>query len=211
MTQKAVLVLVDELFRRSAAGVFAQRKSDGTMVLRSKRQAYWVQNLGLAARLQSRTVDQHHRPQAMRLTAGYAALDDADLELATTDTLVAELYRRAKDDWVLGLVRHSRRKTGPWSGLCWHGDGIVCAGLASALAQRIQAGEMAKRLKTLPLDTPELELPKFFNLVMRHIRAESTPCRTWMAGVIRTAEHIAGTYGPECVPDTDLKEFVNID
>jgi hypothetical protein len=214
-----IVWLINELFLRSMAGVFAFRQ-DGMLSFRTRPKSSWPLNLGLAVRLQHATIQPVLRPQRERdvqsvgdLTGTYATLDPEQHDTATTDHLLAELYRRAEtSEWVLGLWR-PRKFRGHWSGLCWNGSPLICAGLASTLVADLGKKALAARDEQRPEGEGLVEdLEGLMGPTLRNAE-NSRPCRTYMAGLCGLAAVHAGTYGDEGDPgtDDDLAAFVRID
>lgn len=204
--------VVKELIARSLSGVFALRNKNGKVKVQYKRSAPWSMTLGLASRLQTAIADDvmlnRRYPDRTKLIAGCDPLDSTNLELATMDALLAELYRKEDRPWVLGLSRPMRIQ-GEWTALCCSGDRVVCAGLASILVGAIEHEDYAPQLR----DKPPLEkLAELFGAVLCHVDTESSLSLTWMAGITRMAEDVIGNLpAPIATPVDDLRKFVSID
>ncbi len=206
--------IVQELFSRSVAGVFALRENE-QLIVQPRPGANWSLNLGLAARLQQAPIKPMLRPHRDRdvqtvddLTGPYGPLDPGQYETATTDHLLAELYRHGSQmAWVLGLFR-PRKFRGHWSGLCWNGRPITCSGLASCLV-----GQIADQIQQLRAKQGSQEVALSDDLrvlltpVLRNASA-ARPSRTFMAGLCTVAAIYAGTYGDDADPGTDANGMI---
>jgi hypothetical protein len=140
--------VVNELFRRHVAGVFACLSEDGELQQRSKPGAGWPLALGLAVRLQhaffgnsvadERQLLRSTQEEVRTELAIHDGGDDAsDLSSYPTDALLAELYRHP-GQWVLALRRNrTAEHLPPWDGCLWNGPTIICMGLAAFLQQMI--------------------------------------------------------------------------
>ncbi len=221
---KVLQAIIHELFARSIAGVFALADGDDLKV-KVRPRSSWVLNAGLATRLAHAPIQPVARPlrdhdvQTIEdLTGTYERLDPEHYDTATTDHLLAELYRHGGEaTWVLGLFR-PRKYRGHWSGLCWQGRPTACAGLACyALAHISQRVLEARREQTQADTSVSDDLQPLFGLALRN--AGQSPSRTYMAGLCAVAAIRAGTHGEDADPtmwpmdggDGGLAEFVKID
>lgn len=205
--------LVNELFGRSVAGIFAWKPPDQRSKTFQHNEGYWLLHLGLVVRLEhaaaSAVYDPEARPDFKQLIGGYPELNTDNLELASTDQLLAELWRKAEGSWVLGLYRLRRTQVGHWAGLCWNGVPQACVSLARMVSHSIELAAIQDRIKRdLPLGSLKEELGKTLSLIPRHLEAENPPSRTWMLGLLRISEAICHARG---TPTDDLADFVRID
>jgi hypothetical protein len=214
-------LIVDELFARSEAGVFAVLHDDNKGIkLLPRPLSRWSLNLGLAARLQTAPLDFINEPSRSRglqtteeLTQPYPPLEEqTSLATVTTDHLLSELYRRSEDkQWVLGLFRPPRHKGIPWEGLCWNGKALVCSGLASGLVEYITSCVIEHQGKHRSGDaTLADDLAELFQCAFVNANA-SPPCRTFLSGVCAMASVHAGSFGGRKQGGPDLASFVRID
>ncbi len=213
------LALVDAIIRRSVAAVFALRTPAGVLMIRHQElSASWPLFMGLAVQIQSQTaqaaIDNSQMPSQYALDVICARYRDQtleDLDLATTDHLLAELYRLARGDWVLGFFRHKRKNNGHYSGVCWNGTPIGCVGLGGVLVQTLQAKVYLALLKTREPGLTALDETEKMMLAVKDHAGEKNPSWLWMTGVLHMAEHTMRETGSKRLPGDDLRKFVSID
>jgi hypothetical protein len=202
--------LVDELFARSFAAVFAWRDPDGQVQLRPLEGTGSSIGLGLACRLENEcaraTLDPSRQPDIPKLLEGYGPLEACSLDLVTMDGLLAELIRITPGDWVLGMVRLRKDSRSHWSGLFWNGAAPICTGLAAVLASFIELKIRARRVAGDPTFGEQIVKP--LNALRRNI---CQPGRTWAIGYLRVCEGLCEEEEGRAMPDGDLATFVRMD
>ena len=206
---------VTELIARCDDGVFAWATLEGAVQTRLSKDGLLVINLGLAARLEEQCAlasrDPAGRSDIARLAGQYPHLEVDQLEFATTDELLAELWRVTPGSWVLGMVRLKlkQQRWRHWSGLCWNGIAPICVSLAAVLANSIQQKIVERRLKDQR--TLEEQIRQDLTTLARNIDTDDPPFQTWMIGVLRRTEALCHQLGPRPCQDDDLASFVKVD
>ncbi len=210
--------IIVELFRRSTAGVFAQMQNS-TVTVDWKQNAPWPINLGLAVKLEQASArnivqaGQAGETEARKRSRSYPSPDRGALELETTDTLIAALYRH-KSQWVLGLHRPRKQPTKEithWSGYCWNGTGTTCMGLAGFVAKRIQEQVFKATQVHLGTAVYPIRQAQWLGELMMQTLTKPKSQHIQAVGLARQIEDALGIEHSGGTGNEDLSDFVNID
>lgn len=179
--------IVRELLSRHRAGVFIRRARHDIVVASSGR---WGERLGLAVALEHQL---HHEPDARMPAhrsdpAAKAAWARGQLELLTTDELLARLQHRA-GPWVLGLSREGRRDRRLSFCSLWRGDSMLCAGLASRLAWQIAHHSVLHRLNHSDQPPSAKAATEELLAMLAHAVEQGYAQTAWVSGMARLLEH----------------------
>lgn len=179
--------IVQELFCRYREGVFARRSKAGIVVASSGR---WTERLGLAVALEHQL---HHEldarmPAHRSDPAAKAAWASGQLELLTTDELLARLQHRA-GPWMLGLSREGQRDRRLSFYSLWRGDSLMCAGLASRLGWPIAHHCVLHRLNHAERPPGGKAAAQDLLAVLAHYVDRGYAQMAWVSGMARLLEH----------------------
>ena len=174
--------IVGELFRRHRHGICAIRTESGDV--RFKTTGLWGAKLGLASLIQHKVCSGQARPPKGSVPAT-EPLELHDLELAATDHLI-ELLHGLAEEWILGLAREEKLGGRLVTTVASSGPGLICAGLAAAVAHSLCHEDRERHREKHPLEEPD-EPRCWLTVIHEMIMADKTD-QAWMLGLARGFE-----------------------